>query len=162
MFAMWIFLTAISLQCAFSKVIIINNSGSDSMTCCINATCKCNSLSTALAYVKSYSTIKITSELILMKEVVHVEEEYLENILITGHHTTVLCNNTGRITWGTVAWISIKGITWDQCGDPSDVSLSAIVFTNVFHIAIISTTFQSFKVCQAVVLKLWIMTSTLL
>ena len=88
-----------------------------------------------------------------MKEVVHVEEEYLENILITGHHTTVLCNNTGRITWGTLACISIEGITWDQCGDPSDVSLSAIVFTNVFHISIISTTFQSFKVCQAVVLK---------
>ena len=153
MFVMWIILTVINLQCAFSKVITINNSGNDSIACCINATCTCNSLSTALTYIKNDTTINIASEFIIMKEVVHVEEDYLGNIVITGHHTTVLCNNTGRITWETVACISIEGITWDQCGDPSDVSLPAIVFTNVFHISIISTTFQSFKVCQAVVLK---------
>ena len=156
-FLMWIFLATINPQYAFSKVhvITINNSGNHSIVCCTIAiaACDCNSLSTALTHVKSDTTINITSGTVLMKEVVQVEKGYLDNIVITGHHITVLCNNTGRIIWGTVAHIVIEGITWDQCGNPSDVSLPAIAFSNVFHISIISCTFQYFKVCQAVVLK---------
>lgn len=150
MFITWMLLTTISLQCVLSKVITINNSGNNSIVCCVDATCYCNSLSTALTSIKSNTAINITSETVLMKENVHVEEEVLENIIITGHNTTVMCNNTGRITWGTVTYIVMEGITWDQCGNPSDVSMPGITFSNVFNISIVSCIFQYFRVCKAV------------
>ena len=152
-FIMWMLFTAISVQCTvFSKMITINNSGNSSAMCCVNASCHCNSLSTALTSLKSNTTINMMSETVLLEESVYVEEDYLDNIAITGHNTTVMCNNTGRITWKTVGSIVMEGIKWDQCGDPSDVTTPGIVFNNVFHISVINCTFQYFKVCRAVYL----------
>ena len=151
----WMLFTAISVHCTvFSKVITINNSGNNSAMCCVNASnsCHCNSLGTALTSLKSNTAINITSETVLLEGSVHVEEDYLDNIAIVGHNTTVMCNNAGRIAWRTVGSIVIEGIKWDQCGDPSDVSTPGILFNNVFHISIISCTFQYFKVCRAVYL----------
>ena len=152
MFITWIIFTAISVQCTgFNKVITINNAGNNSATCCVDACCHCDSLSTALTFLKSNTTINITSETILLEESVQVEEDYLDNIAITGYNTTVLCNNTGRIAWNKIVGsIVMEGIKWDQCGDPSDVSTPGILFNNIFNISIINCTFQYFKVCKAV------------
>ena len=147
-FTTWILFTAINVQC--NNVITINNDGDNSVRCCVDASCHCNSLSTALTSLKSNTTISITSETIMLEESVRVEED-LDNIAITGHNTTVLCNNTGRIAWGgTVQSVVMEGIKWDQCGDPSDVSTPGILFNNIFNILIINCTFQYFRVCKAV------------
>ena len=151
LFITWILLTTIGMQCVvLGKTITINNSGNSSAICCADASCPCSSLSTALTSLKSNTEITITSEIVLLEESVNVEEDYLDNIRITGYNATILCNNTGRISWRTVASIVMEGIKWDQCGDPNDTLTPGILFNDVFHISIINCTFQYFKVCKAV------------
>ena len=150
-FITWILLTIVGFQCVLlGKVITINNSGNSSPICCTDASCQCSSLSTALTSLKRNTEINITSEIVLLAESVIVEEDYLDNIRITGYDTTIMCNNTGRISWRTVASIVMEGIKWDQCGDPNDTLTPGILFNDVFHISIINCTFQYFKVCKAV------------
>ena len=50
-------------QCVHSKVIIVNsNNSNDSTECCVNGTCTCSSLSTALLNIDNNTIINITSE----------------------------------------------------------------------------------------------------
>ena len=133
-----------------SKIVTVNNIGSNSTICCMKGTCICNSLYDALQSIDNNTIINITSESILLEANVYIGVEYLSNVTITGNDVTVMCNNKGGMSWRSGGNILIEGITWDQCGNPRHPSTPAIEFFKCLHISIIKCIFQHFKVCQAV------------
>ena len=106
--------------CVHSKVIIINsNNGNDSTECCVNGTCACSSLYTALSNITSNTTINITSESVSLNNATTMESGNLTNITITGSDVTIMCNNSGSVYCESCDHVRIEGITWDRCGDPN-------------------------------------------
>ena len=55
---------------ACDVVITVNNNGSDSTNCCVNGTCPCSSLSSALHDVSDNTVINITSESVTLHDIV--------------------------------------------------------------------------------------------
>ena len=97
--------------------------------------------------------ISITSSLVKLPFVTKMGSGNLNNIVITGDGATVACNNSGIIICLSCSNIVIKGITWDQCGNPNHPNYThAIAFRDVANISIIRCTFQFSKVCNSVVL----------
>ena len=137
-------------QQVHSKVVTVNNIGSNSTTCCMKGSCLCNSLYDALQSIDNNTIINITSDSVLLEAYAYSRLEHLYNITITGNDIMVMCNNKGSMFWRSCDNILIKGITWDQCGIPSYPTLPAIRFQDVFHLSIIKCVFQHFKVCQAI------------
>ena len=137
-------------QQVHSKVVTVNNIGSNATNCCMKGTCICNSFYDALQSIDNNTIINITLESVLLEANVYIGIEYLHNVTITGNDVTVMCNNKGGMSWRSGDNIFIKGITWDQCGNPRHPSTPAIQFLNVFYISIIKCKFQHFKVCQAI------------
>ena len=143
----WIFLF---ILCQ-SKHIEVNNEGNNSSSCCLEGTCLCGSLYKALINVESDTVINITSSLVTLHNVTHTGSGY-NNITIIGNETTVACNDSGILDCFSCSNVVIKGITWDQCGDPNHPSIYyAIGFGTAVNISIISCTFQHSKVCIVVV-----------
>ena len=101
---------------ACDVVITVNNNGDNSTNCCVNGTCPCSSLSSALYDVSDNTVINITSESITLHDIVGMGSGNLNNIIITGNGATIMCNNTGGVYCESCSNITIMGITWYQCG----------------------------------------------
>ena len=109
----WLYLIT---HVACDVVITVNNSGSDSDTCCVNGTCPCSSLLSALQDVSDNTVINITSESVTLHYIVRMGSGNLNHITITGNGATIMCNNTGGVYCESCNDITIIGITWYQCG----------------------------------------------
>ena len=109
---------------ACDVLITVNNNGSDNDKCCVNGTCPCSSLSSALHNVSDNTVINITSESVTLHDIVgmgsgnlsRMGSGNLSNITITGNGATIMCNNTGGVYCESCSDITIMGITWYQCG----------------------------------------------
>ena len=132
-------------------LITVNNSGSDNGTCCVNGTCLCSSLSSALCNVSDNTVINITSESVTLHGIVGMGSGNLNNITITGNGATIMCNNTGGVYCESCSDITIMGITWYQCGrgDPEYLATQTPVihFHTVSNMIISNCTFQSSLGC---------------
>ena len=133
-----------------SKYIEVNSEGNNSTDCCINGTCPCGSLYEALYYVENNTIINITSSVVTLHNVTTMVN--LDNIKIIGNKVTIACNNSGSLECSSCSDIEIKGITWDQCGNPnlSLTSLRSLRFEYASNISIMECTFQYSKVCTVV------------
>ena len=139
------------IQHVMSKVIIVNNNGNSSNTCCGNGTCLCNSLYEALLHIESNTIVNITSKSVVLEQYVSIEIKSLNNVTIRGSNAMVMCNNKGSVYSISGYNILIEGITWDECGDPMH---SALKFVDVYNLSIIRCTFQFSKACKTVELLL--------
>ena len=135
-------------QPTYSKVITINNDGTNTTECCVNGTCPCNSLHLALQNLTNNSIISIISESVTLHTTTPIGSGNLHNITITGNGATVMCNNSGGVYCESCNDVIIEGITWDQCGDPNkDNMVAGIHLTDVHNFKIENCYLQSFKIC---------------
>ena len=111
---------------ACDVVITVNNNGSDNDKCCVNGTCPCSSLSSALHDVSDSTVINITSESVTLHDIVGMGSGDLNNITITGNGATIMCNNAGGVYCESCSDITIMGITWYQCGHNDSAALAFI------------------------------------
>ena len=133
-----------------SKYIEVNDKGNDSSSCCIEGTCLYSSLFEALFNVEDNTVINITSSLVTLHNVTHLGSGH-NKIAIIGSNVTVACNDSGVLDCFYCSNVVVKGITWDQCGDPNHSSiLYAINFGTSINISIMDCTFQYSKVCGVV------------
>ena len=139
---------------ACDVVITVNNSGSDNDICCVNGTCPCSSLSSALHNVSDNTVINITSESVTLHDIVGMGSGNLNNITITGNGATIMCNNTGGVYCESCSDITIMGITWYQCGHNDTTALAFINLSS--GILIQDCTFQNCPV------YIWNATGTIL
>ena len=136
-------LIILTSQCVHSKVIIVNsNNGNDNTECCVNGTCACSSLSTALLNIDNNTIINITSELVALNNTTTMGSGKLTNITITGSNVTIICNNSGSIYCESCDDVMIEGITWDRCGDPNGTSIAGVTFNGTSNISLVNCTFQ--------------------
>ena len=146
----WIILITASQHVQSSKVIIVNNNGS--AECCVKLNgenCTCNSLSTALRYLENNTIVKITSEVVRLDNATVIGSgKAVTNITIIGNKTMVMCNNTRSVFCTGCVDFVIKGITWDQCGNPNATDLKGgIYFYSSSNITIDNCTFQNSQTC---------------
>ena len=136
-------LITLTSQLVHSKVITINiTSGNSSHDCCTEEGCMCASLSIALQYIDSNSTINITSSFVMLEESVKLGSGNLTNITITGNNVTIMCNNGGSIYCESCDDVLIEGITWDRCGDPNGTAIAGVTFNGTSNISLVKCTFQ--------------------
>ena len=127
-------------QCVHSKVINVNvNNGNDSIECCVNGTCTCSSLYTALLNIANNTIINITSEAVALLNITTMGSSKLTNITITGNNVTIMCNNSGSVYCELCDHVSIEGITWDSCGDRD---VAGVTFNSTSNISLVNCTFQ--------------------
>ena len=132
-----------------SNYVEVNNEGNESSSCCIEGTCLCGSLYGALASVENDTVINITSSLVTLHNATHMGIR--NNITIIGNEVTVACNDSGSLDCLYCSNVAIKGIIWDRCGDPNNLSIRyAIGFGISINVSIIACTFQYSKVCIVV------------
>ena len=145
----WIILITVSQHVQSSKVIVVNNNGS--AECCINGeNCTCNSLTMALQYLENNSIVKITSELVRLDNATAIGSgKVITNITIIGNKTTVdMCKSTASVFCISCVDFVIKGITWDQCGNPNVTDLKGgLNFYISGNITIDNCTFQNSQTC---------------
>jgi len=147
MLAVWLCLV-MAIQQTFSKVITVNSNGTNTTECCVNGTCPCGSLYYALQNLTSNSIINITSESVTLNTTTPIGSGNLHNITITGNGATIMCNNSGGVYCESCNDVVIKGIIWDQCGDPKKGNMVAgIHFTDVHNFKIEDCILQGFKIC---------------
>ena len=146
-----IFLITLTGQLVHSKVITINiTSGNSSLLCCNEEGCMCASLSIALQYINSNTTINITSSSVMLEESVTLgsgntrRSGKLTDITITGNNVTIMCNYGGNVYCELCSNVKIEGITWDRCGDPRPGSLytAGVKFSGISNISLVNCTFQ--------------------
>ena len=138
-----IYLIILTSQCVHSKVIIVNsNNGNDNTECCVNGTCTCSSLSTALLNIDNNTIINITSESVALNNTTTMGSGKLTNITITGSNVTIMCNNSGSVYCESCDDVMIEGITWDRCGDPNVANIAGVTFNGTSNISIVNCTFQ--------------------
>ena len=132
-------------------VVTINNNGADSSSCCIDGNCACSSLYAALSSINNNTVINITSSSVSLHKHVYFGPGNINNItIISNNGAIVTCNNTGTMFCYMCSDVTIEGITWDQCGNPTYPLTAGIVFSVVSNISIINCTFQEFKICSSV------------
>ena len=100
------------------KYVEVNNEVNDSIDCCLMGTYLCGSLFEALSCIEDNSMINITSSLVTLHNAAHMESR--KNITIIGNEVTVACNDSGSLDCLYCSNVVIKGIIWDQCGNPND------------------------------------------
>ena len=131
--------------------ITVNNNGDNSSSCCVNGTCPCSSLSSALHNVSDNTVINITSESVTLHDIVGMGSGNLSHITITGNGATIMCNNTGGVYCESCSNITIMGITWYQCGrnDPTNPTTltPTLNFTAVSNMIIQKCVFKSSSGC---------------
>ena len=134
---------------ACDVLITVNNNGSDNDKCCVNGTCPCSSLSSALHNVSDNTVINIISESVTLHDIVGMGSGNLNNIIITGNGATIMCNNTGGVYCESCSNITIMGITWYQCGhNDSEHPITVLAFTKVSsEITILDCIFLSSSGC---------------
>ena len=135
------------------KYVEVNNEGNDCNDCYTAETCLCRSLFKALSCVEDDTVINITSSLVTLHNATHMGSR--NNIMIVGNEVTVACNDSGSLDCFYCSNIVIKGIIWDQCGNPNDSSIVyAIGFGTAVNVTIMACTFRYSKVCTVVVVYL--------
>ena len=145
-----IFLITLTSQLVHSKVITVNiTSGNSSHECCYTEQgCLCASLSVALQYIDSNTTINITSSSVMLEESVKLGSNRtsgsgnLTDIAITGSNVTIMCNNSGSVYCESCDNVMIEGITWDRCGDPNGTNIAWVTFDGTSNISLVNCTFQ--------------------
>ena len=136
-------LITLTRQLVHSKVITINiTSGNSNQECCTKEGCMCASLSIALQYIDSNTTINITSSSVMLEESVKLGSGNLTNITITGSNVTIMCNNSGSVYCESCDHVMIEGITWDRCGDPNGINIAGLTFNGTNSISLVNCTFQ--------------------
>ena len=150
--AVWLYLIT-HIYIVYGTLITVNNNGSDNDNCCVNGTCPCSSLSSALHNVSDNTVINITSESVTLHDIVGMRSGNLNNITISGNGATIMCNNTGGVYCESCNNITIMGIIWYQCGCngskhiPTGTQTPVLNFHTVSNMIISSCTFQSSSGC---------------
>ena len=140
--------------CVHSKVININsNNGNDSTECCVNGTCRCSSLYTALLNITNNTIINITSKSVALHNTATMGSGNLTNITITGSNVTIMCNNSGSVYCESCDHVRIEGITWDRCGDPNGTNIAGVTFNGTSNISLVNCTFQHSLISAIYLLK---------
>lgn len=140
----WIILIT-TQQVRSNKVITVNNNGKSSAECCVDGKkCACDSLFTALRGITNSTIVNITSQSVTLENVTEVTTS-LSNIMITSENATIRCNNNGSVSLANAMDVIIKGITWDQCGNP--YVDGGISFSGVTDLTIDNCTFQNSQIC---------------
>jgi len=142
---MLIFLIILTHQNVHSnKVITINTTaGSDSENCCVEGECPCSLLSTALRNLTSNTLINITSESVILHSKVTMGSGNITNVTIIGNGATIICHNTGSVQCNWCSDVTMKGITWDKCGNAHyNFSVPGVKFNTIANLSILNCTFQ--------------------
>ena len=75
----------------------------------------CHSFQDALDILENNTVINITTDVVLLESIVQLKE--LNNITIMGQsNTTVECNGSGVLNCSSCNNVTIRGITWNNCG----------------------------------------------
>ena len=147
---MWLCAVIVSHH-VHGTVVTIHNEGDNSTSCCTDGNCACSSLYNALLSIKNNTVVNITSLSVSLNNCVYFGSGNIKNItIISNSGATVMCNNTGTIHCYKCSNVTIKGIMWDQCGNPNYPLTAGIVFSVVSNLSIINCTFQEFKICTCV------------
>ena len=100
------------------RVIIINNEGNNSISCCRSGLCLCSNFSDALEHLEDNTILKITSQLVTLDYHVAMGSRTrnsafrLNDIIVLGNGTTVMCNNRGSVACWSCSNIIFEGIVW--------------------------------------------------
>ena len=150
-------LITLTSQLVYSKVITVNiTSDNNSHKCCTEEGCMCASLSIALQYISSNTTINITSSSVMLEKSVKLGSGRtsgsgnLTNITITGSNVTIMCNNSGSVYCESCDNVVIDGITWDRCGNPNVTHDAGVMFVGSTDISLVNCTFQHSQVSSVV------------
>ena len=117
---------------------------------------------TAYSYPASSVTVNITSELVNLYG--HAEIGYqsiISNITITSDiNATVKCHNNGSLLISNTFNVTIRGITWDQCGNPnhdqpSHLVSGGVTFASPCNVTIDSCTSIFPNMCSIFGVCLW-------
>ena len=148
-------------QHVHSTVIIINTTGgSDNTTCCVDGECDCSSLSTALRYINSSTTINITSQVVELNDTTTIGSAYgiygasPKHVIIAGNGaTTIMCNHSGSVYCDICYNVIIKGIIWDRCEDHSinHQYAGGVSLLDPYRILLINCTFQHSQITAVVI-----------
>ena len=146
---LFICLITLTSQLVHSKVITINiTSGNSSPQCCTEEGCMCASLTVALQYINSSTTINITSSSVMLEKSVKLGSNRtsgsgnLTDITITGSNVTIMCNNSGSVYCESCSDVKIEGITWDRCGDLNGTNVAGVTFNSTNNISLAHCTFR--------------------
>ena len=75
----------------------------------------CPSFEAALKILENNTIINITTNVVLLQSIVHLNQ--LNNIAIVGQNmTTVECNDSGVLNCSSCSNVTIRGIMWNKCG----------------------------------------------
>ena len=124
------------------KVIIVNNSiiNNNSATVSPVANCvqyssstyTCYSFQAALGIAENNSIINITTEVVLLESIVQLKE--LNNIAIVGQsRATVECNGSGVLNCSSCNNVTIRGITWSNCGTYVEIANDNFDHLSIYH-----------------------------
>ena len=146
-------LITLTSQLVHSNLITIDiTSGNSSPQCCTKEGCMCASLSVALQYINSSTTINITSSSVMLEDSVKLGSGHtsgsgnLTDITITGSNVTIMCNYSGSVYCESCSNVKIEGITWDSCGDPTNgTNIAGVIFNGISNISLVNCTFQHSK-----------------
>ena len=127
----------------YNKVININQKENHSTECCVNGTCPCSSLETALQHDINNTLINITSSKATLS--IQINIMHVSMIAIKGNNdTTIDCNNTGGVLFSNCKGIDIIGVTWYHCG--SKQLRGAISLDHSENLSVTNCKFQSSNV----------------
>ena len=139
-----IYLVILTSQCVcvqYNVVTVNSNNGSDKNECCIHGECTCSSLSISLLNIDNNTIINITSESVTLNNTTTMGSGKLTNIKIFGSNVTIICNNSGSLYCESCDDVTIEGITWDRCGNPS-TNIAGVTFSGTSNISLVNCTFQ--------------------
>ena len=95
-----------------------DDSSASTMTTCMqypSMVYTCPSFQAALEILENNTIINITTNVVLLQSIVHLNQ--LNNIVIVGQNmTTVECNDSGVLNCSSCSNVTIRGITWSKCG----------------------------------------------
>ena len=149
LFAIWIILIATNQQVMGDTLITVDNGGKASVRCC-EGKCLCSSLHMALQSAYGSVIVNITSEVVNLDGYTVIgPPTFVSNITITSDINAIIkCHNNGSLSISNTINVTIRGITWDQCGDPNYPYVSGGVdFGSTCNLTIDSCTFQYSQIC---------------
>ena len=136
-------LILLTSQLIHGKVITIDTSnGSNSTECCVDGNCTCASLSIALRNISSDTTVNIVSQTVLLEDNVTIGSDPTNNLSIHGSNTVIMCNGSGSLCCDLCSNVTIRGITWDECGSLSGNGTAGLTFQHASNFQLINNTFH--------------------
>ena len=129
------------------KVITIDTSnGNNSTECCVEGNCTCASLSFALLSMSNDTIVNIVSQTVLLESTITIGSgSNLNNISINGRNTVIMCNGSGSLYCDLCSSVTIRGITWDNCGNLSGNNTAGLTFHHVSNLLLMNNTFLYLK-----------------